>query len=176
MISIALNKMFDRPQLLVLLIFSLTGCASGPAPQRQSAAELEIRGKIADIRAAIMAKSATGIVAHGTPDWTFTGPDAVTFDRAGYLARTEALFARIVAIESLQTTVDRVAFPSTESADIEITQTMVRSERAPETGEITRIGLRYREQHRWIRAAGGWRIQRVSFIGTPERTVYPTRR
>lgn len=167
--------MIKLTHFLVLFFSFLAGCASDPVSVRRSSAEQEIRGKIASIREAIVAKSAAGIVRHGTPDWTFTGPDGVTFDRERYLVRTEALFARIVAIESLQTTVDRVDILSSDVADIEITQIMVRSERAPQTGAVSRLSLRYREQHRWIRTADGWRVQKVSFIGTPERTVLPAR-
>lgn len=170
-----LSNMIKRTHFLVLVFSLLAGCASDPASARKSAVEQEIRAKIASVREAIMAKDAAGIFRNGTADWTFTGPDGVTLDRERYLVRTEALFARIITIESLQTTVDRVDISSADLAEIELTQIMVRSERAPQTGEISRLNLRYREQHRWIRTADGWRIQKVTFIGTPERTVLPVR-
>ena len=135
------------------------------------AGEKEIRSAIAGIRSAILERSAAGIVKSSTPDWTFTGPDGVSFDRAGFIARTEALFARVVAIESLDTAVDRIAFPDPTTADVTITQTMVRAERSADTAVVTRLRLRYSEQHAWVRTEQGWRVRQVRFIGTPERTV-----
>lgn len=151
----------------------LAGCATsdGPEPRGAAAVRREIAGKIAGIRDAILAKSAEGIVRPGTEDWSFTGPDGVTFDRKGFVARTEALFARVVAIESLTTDVDRIVFASPTAADVEITQTMVRSERAADTGAVTRLWLRYRERHVWVQTPTGWRVRKVEFIGTPERRV-----
>ncbi len=151
----------------------LAGCATaeGPEPRGAAAVRQEIAGKIAGIRDAILAKSAEGIVRPGTDDWSFTGPDGVKFDRKGFVARTEALFARVVAIESLTTDVDRIAFASPTAAEVEITQTMVRSERAADTGAVTRLWLRYRERHAWVRTPTGWRVRTVEFVGTPERRV-----
>jgi hypothetical protein len=151
----------------------LAGCATaeGPEPRGAAAVRQEIAGKIAGIRDAILAKSAEGIVRPGTDDWSFTGPDGVTFDRKGFVTRTEALFARVVAIESLTTDVDRIGFASPTTAEVEITQTMVRSERAADTGAVTRLWLRYRERHAWVRTPTGWRVRKVEFIGTPERRV-----
>lgn len=123
-----------------------------------------------------MAKQASGIVAPGTADWTLTGPDGVTVNRATYLARAEAQFARTVAIESLTTTIDRLEFPVPDRARLELTQTMVRVERAADGNATTRLWLRYREEHTWIRTDDGWRVQKVVFLGTPERrTLEPAR-
>jgi len=73
----------------------LAGCATAEVPEPRGAAAVrqEIAAKIAGIRDAILAKSAEGIVRPGTDDWSFTGPDGVTFDRKGFVVRTEALFA-----------------------------------------------------------------------------------
>jgi hypothetical protein len=144
---------------LVLMAFcgGVTSTSS-PSPRRDDeAARQEIRGRIAAIRDAIVVKNAAGIVQSGTEDGSFTGPDGVSFDRAGFVKRTEAPLARIVAIESLTTAVDGIEFPETERARVEITQTMVRSERAAKTGMVSRVGLRYREEQTWVRvgAAGG---------------------
>lgn len=167
--------MFRYCALVSVLVGIWGGCASTESTTLRLPADQEIRRKIFTIRDAILAKSAAGIVLHGTPDWSFTGPDGVTFDRAGYLARTEALFARIVVIESLETTVNRLEFPDAASADVEISQTMVRSERTPETGVVVRLKLRYRERHQWVRIGDGWRVKSVRFLGTPERAVLPAK-
>lgn len=162
--------------ITLILFLANPGCtAPPPTPRDNAAAEREIRGKIAGIREAILAKSATDIVRPSTPDWTFTAPDGVVFDRASYLVRTEALFSRIIAIESLTTTVDRVTFVDPSTAEVEISQRMVRSERAPDTGLVSRLSLRYRERHLWALTNDGWRVRRVEFIGTPERVVLPVR-
>ncbi|WP_414660460.1 DUF4440 domain-containing protein [Horticoccus sp. 23ND18S-11] len=152
-------------------VLSLLAALAVVAARGADAAEPEIRAAIAGIRTAILERSAAGIVKDSTPDWTFTGPDGVSFDRAGFIARTEALFARVVAIESLDTTVDRIAFTDSATADVTITQTMVRAERSADTAVVTRLRLRYREQHAWVRTEQGWRVRQVRFIGTPERTV-----
>lgn len=149
------------------------GAFESAAPLTDETAAAQIRTRIAAIRAAILRKSAAGIVESGTPDWSFTGADGVTFDRAGFLKRTEALFERVVAIASLDTAVDTIAFADHATADVEITQTMVRSERVADTGAVTRLYLRYRERHTWVSTDGGWKVQRVQFIGTPERRVLP---
>lgn len=143
------------------------------APSGEAAAA-QIRARIAAIRDSILKKSAAGIVYSGTPDWSFTGADGVTFDRAGFITRTEALFARVEAVESLDTAVDRIDFIDASHATVEITQTMVRREKSADTGAITRLYLRYRERHAWVSTDDGWKVQRVQFIGTPERRVLPT--
>ncbi len=164
-----------RPGFVALLLvaFGLAGCqATAPSsagPRDPAVARAEISGRIASIRDAILARSAAGIVAPGTADWTFTGPDGATLDRAAFVARTEALFARIVSIESLDTAVDRLAFADAATADVEITQTMVRTERGASGTPDTRLWLRYRERHRWVKTDTGWRVRAVAFIGTPER-------
>jgi hypothetical protein len=169
--------MSSAPPLRLSLFFLtllLGGClAARPDSQAANKASLEIRGKIDGIRRAILAKSAAGILQPATADWTFTGADGVTFDRPGFLTRTETLFARVIAIESLETQIDRLTFPNPRTAEIEITQTMVRSERAADSSAVTRLSLRYREHHTWVRTNDGWRVRRVQFIGTPERKVLP---
>ncbi len=158
---------------LLLAALGLAGCQatapSSAAPRDPAGARAEISGRIAGIRDAILARSAAGIVAPGTADWTFTGPDGATLDRTAFVARTEALFARIVSIESLDTAVDRIAFVDATAADVEITQTMVRTERGAAGAPDARLWLRYRERHRWVKTDTGWRVRSVAFIGTPER-------
>lgn len=156
---------------LLLLALLLGGCGTPAAQRDDEAARREIRSRIAAIRDAILARNAAGIVQSATPDWSFTGPDGVAFDREGFLRRTEALFARIVTIESLTTDVDTVEFTAADRARVEITQTMVRSERAADTGTVSRVWLRYREEHSWVQVDGAWKVRRVVFIGTPERRV-----
>ncbi len=168
-------RWLQRTSLVTLLaVLCLGGCSTSqrglPSPE---ADQQEIAAKIAGIREAILAKSAAGIVQSGTPDWQFTGPDGVSFDRAGFIVRTEALFARVVAIESLETHVDSIVPAGADVAEVEITQTMVRAERAAGTGGVARFLIRYREHHHWVRTPDGWRVQRVRFIGTPERTPLP---
>lgn len=165
----------QRPGLATLVaVLCLGGCSTSPRGlPSPEADQQEIATKIAGIREAILAKSAAGIVQSGTADWQFTGPDGVSFDRAGFIVRTEALFARIVAIESLETHVDRIVLAGANAAEVEITQTMVRSERAAGTGTVARFRIRYREHHTWVRTPDGWRVRRVQFIGTPERTPLP---
>ncbi len=157
--------------LLGLFALLLAGCGTTATPGNEEASRQEIRRKVAAIREAIVVKNAAGIVQSATEDWSFTGPDGVTFDRPGFLRRTEALFARIVTIESLTTDVDVVEFPAADRARVEITQTMTRSERAADTGVVSRVWLRYREEHTWVRVDGAWKVRRVGFIGTPERRV-----
>jgi hypothetical protein len=154
-----------------LLVFVLgllaAGCRTGPA-----AAEAQIRDRIFSIRDAIRVKQPEGIVRWGTADWTFTGPDGKTYDRTSYLERARGLFERIVMLDSLETTVDRVAV-SGAAAVVEITQVMERHERDPATGRVQHVRLRYREHHDWVRGNDGWRVRRVRFLGTPERTELP---
>lgn len=149
----------------------VTGCATQADPAARLAADqAEIRERVAAIREAILAKSAEGIVRDSTPEYQFTGPDGVAFDRAGFVARTRALMTRIVAIESLETHVDRVAVDG-DAAALEITQTMVRTESPAGGGEAVRLWLRYRENHTWVRTPEGWRVRSVEFLGTPERRI-----
>ncbi|PAW61063.1 MAG: hypothetical protein B9S34_16570 [Opitutia bacterium Tous-C1TDCM] len=171
-----LKRRFPHRSGFVALLFvalGLVGCQStAPSsvePRDPAGVRVEISGRIAGIRDAILARSAAGIVAPGTADWTFTGPDGATLDRAAFVARTETLFARIVSIESLDTTVDRIAFADAATAEVEITQTMVRTERGAAGAPDTRLWLRYRERHRWVHTDAGWRVRSVAFIGTPER-------
>ncbi len=168
-------RWLQRASLVPLLtVLCLGGCSTShrglPSPE---ADKQEIAAKIAGIREAILAKSAAGIVKPGTADWSFTGPDGVSFDRAGFIVRTDALFARVVAIEWLETHVDSIVLAGPDTAEVEITQTTVRSERAAGTGVVGRFRIRYREHHHWVRTPDGWRVQRVQFIGTPERTPLP---
>lgn len=160
--------------IFALAVALLAGCVHSGA----GAAADEIRAHIREIRGAILAKDAVGIVRFGTAGWRFTGPEGTTYDRAAYLARTTALFARIEAIESLDTHIDRIDV-SGDRADVELTQTMIRRERgeaggAGETGgAVTRVWLRYREHHVWRRLPEGWRVASVAFLGAPERKILP---
>jgi len=153
--------------LLLLALAFAAGCAT-PAQR----AEAQIRERIMSIRDAIRARQAEGIVRWGTADWSFTGPDGKALDRAAYLIRARGLFERITALDSLETTVERVDIRG-DSAEVEITQRMERHERDSATGRVDHVRLRYREHHDWLRAADGWRVRAVRFIGTPERTVLP---
>ena len=152
----------------------LAGCTPKTATLagRDDDARRQIRTRIVGIRDSILARSAEGIVRDSTDDWSFTGPDGVKFDRVGFIVRTKALFARVTAIESLDTAVDQIVL-GRDTADVEITQTMVRQEKDPTTQVVTRLWLRYREKHRWVKTSRGWCVQSVSFIGTPERRVLP---
>lgn len=163
-----------RPAQLLsaLALAALAGCATDANPTADpAAASREIRRHIAGIRTAILARSAAGIIQPGTPDWTFTGPDGITLDRAGFVARTTELFGRIVAIESLDTRVEQITFREPAVAEVEISQTMVRTERTTPAGPVARLRLRYREQHTWIHTPEGWRVRRVQFLSPPERTM-----
>ncbi len=156
-----------RPLLLGLALLGLAACVAGPA-----AAEAQIRERILSIRDAIRAKQPAGIIRWGTPDWLFTGPDGKDYDRAAYLERAKGLFGRIVTLDSLETTIDKVVV-SKDTADVEITQVMERHERDPATGRVLHLRLRYREHHDWVRTDDGWRVRRVRFLGAPERTELP---
>lgn len=152
----------------------LVGCTNpaantGSNIERDSA---EIRSRIGAIREAILVKSAAGIVRDSTEDYALVGADGIRVDRATFVTRTEALFARVVAIESLETAVDQVNLTG-DRAVVEITQTMVRRERPAAGGNPVRLWLRYREQHTWERTTQGWRVREVLFIGTPERRTLP---
>jgi ketosteroid isomerase-like protein len=153
--------------LMLLLLGLLAGCMT-PAQR----AEVQIRERIASIRDAIRAKQAEGIVRWGTADWSFTGPDGKSFDQAAYLVRARGLFERITVLDSLETTVDRIDLRG-DTAQVEITQLMERHEHNATTGGVDHIRMRYREHHDWVKAADGWRVRAVRFIGTPERTVLP---
>ena len=137
---------------------------------RSGRAESQIRQRIESIRASIVARQAEGIVRWGTDDWTFTGADGVSFDKAAYLDRTRALMDRIVSVDSLTTTVDAVQVAGSD-AMVEITQRMERHERDASTGAVAHVRLKYRERHRWVPAADGWRVRSVVFIGAVERDV-----
>ena len=132
--------------------------------------EQQIRDRIDSIRRAIIARQAEGIVRWGTDDWSFTGPDGVSVDKATYLARARGLMDRIVTVDALETTVDRIDIHG-RTADVEITQAMERHERDADHGTVVHLTLRYRERHAWVRTSDGWRVKTVSFIGAPERTV-----
>lgn len=152
----------------------LAGCAA-PAGITGTGADrdtTEIRSRIAAIREAILAKSAAGIVRDSTNDYALVGADGVRMDRSAFVTRTEALFARVIAIESLETTVDRIELTG-DRAIAEITQTMVRRERPAAGGSPVRLWLRYREQHTWVRTDKGWQVREVLFVGTPERRTLP---
>ena len=148
----------------------LSGCTSPAGNAGRDTAE--IRTRIAAIRDAILVKSAAGIVRDSTDDYALVGSDGVRLDRTAFVTRTEALFARVIAIESLETVVDHVALTG-DSAAVEITQTMVRRERAANGGNPVRLWLRYREKHTWVRTAKGWQVREVLFLGTPERRTLP---
>lgn len=172
--SAGIRHVLGLPGWLALVVMVCAGCdEAGPGADR--AAEAQIRERIETIREAIRVKSAAGIVRWGTPDWNFTGADGKTYDRAAYLQRTEGLFARIEKVESLETAVERVKVTGA-TAEVELTQTMIRRERGAEAaaGKSVRLWLRYRERQTWIRAGeSDWRVQRVEFIGTPERKELP---
>lgn len=161
---------FPPPQphwILGSLLLVAAGCATA-----HSTAETQIRARLASIRSAILAREPEGIVRWGTADWTFTGPDGKAFDRTAYLVRTRDLFARVVSIDALDTHVDLVDVQG-DAATVEITQTMRRHERDAATGRVAHLQLRYRERQAWLRAADGWRVRSVSFLGPPERLELP---
>jgi len=156
-----------RHLALLFGLLWLAACTTGPG-----AAEAQIRDRILSIRDAIRAKQPEGIIRWGTPDWTFTGPDGKDFDRAAYLVRARGLFERIVTLDSLETTIDRVELKA-DAAEVEITQVMERHERDPATGRVLHLRLCYREHHDWVKTDDGWRVRRVRFLGAPERTELP---
>ncbi|MEI6670040.1 MAG: nuclear transport factor 2 family protein [Acidobacteriota bacterium] len=160
-------RLSTRGSVLLVVVVGLVACGSS-----RTRDENQIRERIASIRTAIVAKQAEGIVRWGTDDWTFTGPDATAYDKTAYLARTQALMARIVNVDALDTHVDRIDLRG-DTADVEITQTMERHERDASTANVLHVRLRYREHHVWVRASDGWRVKSVSFIGTPERELLP---
>lgn len=157
----------------LLGLLAVTSCSTTAGrPRGATADRAEIESRIASIRDSILARRAEGIVRYGTDDWSFTGPDGVTFNRASYLVRAEALFARVPVIESLETKIDRLV-TAAATAEVEITQTMVRREIDPATKTESRVWLRYREKHLWLKTDRGWCVQRVAFLGTPERQALP---
>lgn len=156
----------------VAIIAPLTGCSAAHSTQL-TGDEAQIRRRIALIRDAILARSAEGIVANATPDWSFTSPDGVILRKPSFLKRTQTLFDQLIEIESLETHVDRVDV-SGDTAEVEITQTMQRREKTKDGSGTVRVWLRYREKHEWVRLLqGGWKVRRVQFLGTPERRELP---
>jgi ketosteroid isomerase-like protein len=149
-------------------VVATSGCTQ-PAAQ----ADQQIRERIASIRTAILERRAEGIVHWGTDDWSFTGPDGKSVDKAAYLERAKGLMQRVVSVDSLETKVDQVVVHG-ETADVEITQTMERHEREAATGNVLHLRLRYREHHVWVRASDGWRVKSVAFIGAVDRHVIST--
>lgn len=165
-----MKTLTQRLRVCLTLATLLVTSGQGAGVFAQTGAEAQIRERIASIRAAILARQPEGIVAWGTDDWAFTGPDGVAVDKAAYLVRARALMARVDAVDALTTDVDRLDVHGT-TADVEITQHQERHERDAATGAVTHLRLRYREHHVWVLTADGWRVRRVTFIGTPERTV-----
>lgn len=153
-----------------VLIFLLAALAACVTPAERSRAE--IRERILSIRDAIRARQPEGIIRWGTDDWSFTGPDGKSLDRAAYLVRARGLFERTVSLDSLETTIDRIDLHG-DAADVEITQRLERHERDPATGAVQHVRLLYREHHAWVRTADGWRVRSVRFLGAPVRTVLP---
>ncbi len=167
------STLHARVLLTAVAAVLFAGCAAtAETMQGRDADRSQIQTRIAAIRDAILARSAEGIVRDGTEDWAFTGPDGTSLDRTAFIARTQALFARVPAIETLETKVDRLVVDA-DTADVEITQTMVRQEADPTTKIVTRVWVRYREHHLWVRTPRGWCVRRVAFIGTPERKPLP---
>lgn len=152
--------------LTFLALLVMTGCMTLPSP------ETEIRSRLASIRTAILARNADGIVHWGTPDWTLVAADGTSHTRDSYLVRARALFERIEKVDSLETAVDRLDVRG-DTAEMEITQTMVRHERDAATARRLHLRLRYRERQTWVKTADGWRVRQVLFLGQPERTELP---
>jgi ketosteroid isomerase-like protein len=161
---------FLRPLLLATALLLAGGVAAASSEPAEAAAAAQIRERILSIRDAIRAREPEGIVRWGTLDWTFTGPDGQSYDRAAYLERARRLFAQLVSLDSLETAIDRVDVRG-EVAEVEITQQLERHERDPQTGRVLHVRLRYREHHDWMRTADGWRVRAVRFLGAPERTL-----
>ncbi len=153
------------PRLLCLVAALLT------APLTAQEAKEQIPARLADIRTAILARNADGIVHWGTEGWHVVDRSGVIVEREAYLARTRALFARI-EIESLDTQIDLID-ASGKEATVEITQTMIRREKDPATGQTQRWRVHYRERQRWTLTADGWRVAQVAFIGDSDRRVLP---
>ena len=160
-----------RPHFLVrlalagVLAFMLFGACHRAGPT----ADAQIHERIAAIRAAIMARDVAGIVRWGTDDWTFVDGAGTVYDKAAYLIRTRALMERIVAVDSLDSHIDKLIVTG-NSATVELTQTMERHERESATGRILHLRLRYQERQSWVFTLSGWCVRRVAFAGPPERT------
>lgn len=153
---------------LLLCLFALSSAAPPLAAQE---AKEQIPLRLADIRSAILAKNAEGIVRWGTESWHVIERSGAIVEREAYLARTRALFARI-EIESLNTQIDLIDAAG-KDATVEITQTMVRREKDAATGKSTRWRVHYRERQRWTLSSDGWRVAQVAFIGDSDRRELP---
>jgi hypothetical protein len=150
-----------------VLAAALLLMAAGGQP---SQAELQIRERIASIRAAILARQAEGIVRWGTPDWQMIAADGTRYDKAAYLVRARALMDRIVTVDSLTTAIDAVATTPTD-ATVELTQTMERHERDAASGAVVHLRMKYRERHTWVKTDDGWRVKVVLMLPGAERQV-----
>ena len=165
-------RRLQRTAVLVAVAVAAAATIGAACAGRRPAPDRQIRERLASIRTAILEKNADGIVRWGTDDWQFVGADGRAAGKADYVASARALMARIVAIDRLDTTVDRIDVHG-DTADVGITQAMERRERVPATGAVQRLRLRYREQQQWVLAADGWRVRRVALAGPAERTVLP---
>ncbi len=152
-----------------LLVCLLAACLASPLAAQEAGEQIPTR--LADIRAAILARNAEGIVRWGTEGWHVVDRSGAIVDREAYLTRTRALFARI-EIESLDTKIDRIDANGKE-ATVEITQTMVRREKDPTTGKTQRWRVHYRERQQWTLGPDGWRVAQVAFIGDSDRRELP---
>lgn len=159
-----MNIAVRAPLLFCAILLAATGCG-------QHAMEEQIRGRLASIREAILAKRVEGIFEFGTADWTFVGPDGKTFDRVAYRARTEKLFAS-VEIESLDTRINAI-HRHDERAHVELTQTMMRVETTA-SGEKQRWRVIYDEKQEWRRSKDrGWLVARVEVINPRRERLAP---
>jgi hypothetical protein len=157
-----------RIALAGVILAGAFGLGAGCATVAQRGEE-QIRARLGAIRGAILAKDGAGVVRWATADWVFVDHTGRTFNQAAYLERVRGLFATVVAIDRLDTQIDRIAMGAT-SATVELTQTMERREQGPGGGRVGRVRLRYREAQAWILVDGEWRVRRVEFVGPPERT------
>lgn len=158
-----------RPPFASLLLCLLAALLAAPLAAQE--AKEQIPARLADIRTAILARNADGIVRWGTDDWHVVDRSGAIVEREAYLTRTRALFARI-EIESLDTQIDLIDVAGKEAA-VEITQTMVRREKDPATGKSQRWRVHYRERQSWTLTADGWRVAQVAFIGDSDRRELP---
>lgn len=152
-----------------LLLCLFAGVSAAPLAAQE--AKDQIPSRLGDIRAAILARNAEGIVRWGTEGWHVVERSGAVVEREAYLARTRALFARI-EIESLDTQIDLIDTAG-KDATVEITQTMVRRERDAATGKSSRWRVHYRERQRWTLSSDGWRVAQVAFIGDSDRRELP---
>ncbi len=152
-----------------LLLCVLAACFAATVAAQE--AKDQIPARLADIRAAILARNADGIVHWGTKDWHVVDRSGAVVEREAYLTRTRDLFGRI-EIESLETQIDLIEANGRE-ASVEITQTMIRRERNPATGQTARWRVHYRERQRWSLTADGWRVDQVAFTGDSDRRELP---